>query len=610
MLVLLLALLACKGTDTDTDGPECRSGDAWAPGAPAFREATDDWGLPDLDVTGLRITAVDFDLDGWPDLYVRYGNAPDDFAGTRTGWLLRNTGHGSFEDVTEASGVRQGRDGLRGGELAAWGDVDNDGDLDLLSGLHDRDGAYPGETTELYLAQGDGTFALGREGNDYRIGPGDSPMGLSFADVDLDGALDLWVTEYDTAQDRLYQGDGSGRFDEVTHDRGLTTRAWSQLSVLNNAEGHSVAWSSTACDLNDDGYPELLAASYGRAPNHLWLNAGDGTFTNHSVESGYAYDDRMDWTDNESARCWCHLHPDADDCEGVPAPERIRCESDSDAFRWNHDYDREPFRLGGNSGTTVCRDVDNDGHADLLTTEIVHWDVGQSSDPSELLFNRGDATFERPGNEATGLVREHSEVDWNDGDMTAAVFDFDNDGWPDVYIGSSDYPGTRGLLFHQDAPREFSPVSLDDGIDHTRSHGVAVADFDRDGDQDVVVGHGPARCADDCRDNFRIRLFENVAGDNANFVRLRLVGGEGSNRAAIGARVEVTAGDLTQVQEVGGGHGQAGYQDELVRHFGLGEACSAEVTVTWPDAAHTTQTFTVDAGAQYAVVQGSAPVAE
>ena len=112
------------------------------------------------------------------------------------------------------------------------------------------------------------------------------------------------------------------------------------------------AWAGAACDLNRDGWPELLAASYGRAPNHLWLNEG-GEFVNQSVASGFAFDDRIDWSDNESARCFCKLHPDEEDCAGVPAPALTACSSDADILRWDHDYDREPFRLGGNSGTTV-----------------------------------------------------------------------------------------------------------------------------------------------------------------------------------------------------------------------------------------------------------------
>ena len=80
----------------------------------------------------------------------------------------------------------------------------------------------------------------------------------------------------------------------------------------------------------------------------------------------------------------------------------------------------------------MCGDVDNDGDLDLLTTAIVHWDVGSSSDPAEILVNTGapEVRFERPGNDVTGLERTHDRIDWNEGIMTGALFDFDNDGRP------------------------------------------------------------------------------------------------------------------------------------------------------------------------------------
>ncbi len=615
-----LLLVACNGGDKEETGGLpviCNAGTSWEPGWQAFRAATDDWGIYDFDATGVRLAAVDFDGDGWTDLAIRYAtDTPDDFGGGQVyTWLLRNTGQKSFEDVTVSSGVRQTRSGAdegRPGQVWAFADVDNDGDLDLFTGLTDLDDSYD-ETSEIMLNNGDGTFSLGPDSSDIRYDGDTSPAGAAFVDFDRDGIVDLWVPEYYYAQDRLYRGLGDGSFTDVTYDAQLNTKSWSNIDDLNAALAHTVAWSALACDLNNDGYAELMAASYGRAPNHLWLADGDGTFTNQSVASGYAYDDRVDWSDNESARCWCYLHPDDEGCDGVPPPENIICNEDDDAFRWDNDYDRELFRLGGNSGATICADVDNDGWADLLTTEIVHWDVGESSDPSELLFNTAsaDVVFQRPGNDVTGLTREHESADWNDGDMTGDLFDFDNDGWPDVYIGSSDYEGTRGLLYHQDSARSFSAVPLEDGIDHTRSHGIVVADFDHDGDLDVVVGHSSARCEDDCYDTFSVRFFENVVGEDqglqGNFIQLTLEGGEGSNKAAIGARVEVTADGVTQTHQVDGGHGHYGAQDDLTQHFGLGSACQAQVTITWPDAVGSQQSFTLGGGYRYLVKQGQDP---
>lgn len=612
----LVALAACSPAEPDDVSKLppaiCNTGSSFSPGVPAFRDATAEWGLLDgLRVTGVRLNAVDIDGDGWPDLTIRAGIATEDPSDdTRTTHVLRNNAKKRFIDETLASGVLVRRDGgntTRPGPTWVWGDVNGDGTLDLFTGLPDA-GSDESESSELLLGEGGFSFRLADEGNAYRTGI-DQPFGASFVDVDLDGHLDLWVTN-GTAnsayqQDHLYLGDGAGGFTRQTGPAGLITRGWSNVDEISAGLAHSSAWAAAACDLTGDGYAELLASSYGRAPNHLWVNDGAGKFTNHSVASGYAYDHRTDWTDNESARCWCTLNPNDAECAGVPAPTRINCQVPTDAFRWNHTFDRNAYRLGGNSGQTVCADLDNDGDLDLLTTEIVHWDVGSSSDPAEILVNSGESPprFTRPGNEATGLVRTQTVSAWNDGDITAEVFDFDNDGWPDIFIASTDYPGTRGLLYHQVAPLQFVPVSTDDSFFHPRAHGTVVADFDRDGDLDMVVGHSSARCDADCWSPDTVRFYENLS-EKTNFIQVRLTGTYGSNTAAIGARVRVTAGGVTQTQDVSGGGGQWGDQSDLVLHFGLGSACEAEIEVAWPDRARTVETYTVGSGYRYQLTQG------
>ena len=193
--------------------------------------------------------------------------------------------------------------------------------------------------------------------------------------------------------------------------------------------------------------------------------------------------------------------------------------------------------------------------------------------------------------------------------MTNAMFDFDNDGWLDLYFGMSDYAGNHGALFHQVSPLMFEEVAITDGIDHHRSHGIAVADFDRDGDLDVLVGHSRARCdatgPDDCYPTTQVRLFRNRLG--GNFVSFDLEG-VAANRSAIGARITVTAGGITMTREVEGGHGHYGMQDDLMQHFGLGAACEAEVSIRWPVAGLPVETFTVPAGHRYFVRQGEDPV--
>ncbi|MFO0682801.1 MAG: CRTAC1 family protein [Sandaracinus sp.] len=631
-LACLFVLVPSCGTPAATTptipiiaGPGTR----WALGMQAFEEHTHDVGLDGA--LGTRIHAIDYDGDGWTDLFVLNGRAVVG-DGLRWSRLLRNDQHGSFVDVTAESHILARRSGdaqERPVDVAVFGDVDGDGDLDAYLGVSTENPTNNGnEHSELVLQNADHTFSLAPETTIVRpidevIGElTDSPSGASFVDYDVDGDLDLFVSEYGftttsgsfLVTSRLYENDGAGGFHDVTTPSGVLTQDWIRIDDIDAGLGHPRAWSANACDLNDDGLPDLLAASYGRAPNHLWQATREGTgpvtYTNRSVASGYAYDDEMDWTDNQFALCFCQSTPTSAGCPANPRPV-LQCPSPA---QWDPSTDTHAFRLGGNSGATMCGDVDNDGDLDLLTSEIQHWWAGDNSDHAELLVNDGqhDVTFDRPGRDAMGIVIPHDDPNgWNEGIMSGAIFDFDNDGWLDLYFGMSDYAGNHGVLVHQTSALHFESVPIAQGIDHHRSHGIGVADFDRDGDLDVVVGHSRARCdataPDDCYPTQQIRYFRNVIG--GNFIQLHLVGTT-ANRPAIGARVALTIDGVTQRHDVEGGHGHYSAQDDLVQHFGLGTGREADVEIRWPAPGLPTQAFHVVAGHRYRVVQGEAPVLE
>ncbi len=601
----------------------CRAASIWSD-QKAFSDITPlAFSVDVTQVTGTSISAADINGDSFPDLSIRsssgQGKREDWTPGKRAIWLLKNvTGSKGmqFSDVTKASGLTTTRDGADGREMqiVVFGDADNDGDVDVFCGdsmLSDQTkDQFKQDSSELMLNDGKGHFSLPPTASfatkDLRRSLGSA----SFVDYDRDGKLDLWLG-YMTwgagstpIPDQLVQGNGAGDFLATTVAEGLATTTYTQSHVEEGSAPHHT-WCTAACDVDNDGEPDLLTTSYGRDFNTFWHGGfkGDGNarFVQQMHESHLDRDDNDDWTTNVNAQCYCHDNPTADEC-GKCGPPEVDCVQLKAAFggtyRWNHPTDRKPYRLGGNTGLLTCADIDNDGDLDLVEGTIVHPDVGPSSDPTRIIRNDGGKDipqFTHLHGEVSGLQRTWANGQADDvGDMAGAVFDFDNDGRQDVLIASSDYPGTHALLFHQKADGTFEEVPIDLGIDFKHSHGATVADFDRDGDLDVVLGHSTMRCnlsPSECFKTEEVHVFRNDMAPG-NYVQIQLEGTGGSNRSAIGAHVWVKAGGVTQMAEVSGGYGLFGQQNELVLHFGLGSACAIdEVKVRWPDGSLTTQTW-------------------
>ena len=609
--------------------------DVHASSASQLVDRTDAWNLGQdggLAMTGNRIMAADLDGDGYPDLIIHaiYSNARSDVPlddggrGRRYEHVLMNRprpgGGRMFVNATVASGVFQlpGDAGgaLRSAQLAVAGDIDNDGDLDLFSGTNvdpTSPATDPGDRSQILLNDGAGHFTPAPP-TDPTPGAADlwPTTGASFVDANRDGQLDLFVgfwyakygyTQYGV-QAQLYQGHGDGGFTSITIDAGLKTDPYSFVGDENSKPAYGV----TTCDLDGDGAPELLVSAYGRQWNSLYENDGTGHFSEIGQASGYAGDDDLDYKDNQFFACWCESYPMSNLCGGV-APPLIQCPSPPSAD-WAPASDTKPWRLNGNTFTTVCRDLTGDGVPDLYSAEIRHWHIGQSSDPSELLV--GDGTpghphFTRPGNAATGMVWPHPTEDWNEGGIMAAPADLDNDARTDLIVAATDYPDQFGLVFHQKPDGTFEEVGAPWGMHHACMSGLAVADFDRDGDLDVVVGSGTARDCSAIWHSNEVHLYENDASEHAHWLEVRLQGnGTTANRSAIGAVVTVEAGGVKQVQALGGGYGHMAMENDTVLHFGLG-ACAGATTVTvrWPDAAGTTQVFdAVPADALVELAQG------
>lgn len=596
-LIVILSGFGCKkdSTPAQQTPPEiCNDSSAWTQGT-AFVERTEPWGL--AEVRGVKLSTADLDGDGYPDLVINEGSpfGRDDYAkGTRYHWVMMNVDDGAggrtFVDQTEDSGLftpRQGEGG-RASQIHVFGDVDNDGDLDVFAGAfydaNDPD-SDPGDRSELLLNDGTGHFSLATQ-SDISIADGYATAGASFVDVDADGKLDLWVTgwyeQYGylyAEQDHLYLGNGDGTFTDTTDASGLSMIRGSTTSDWLDGLARRSAYGATSCDLNGDTWPDLLATNYGRAWNQQWMNQGDGSFVDTSMTSGFAADDNLSYTDDQFYRCYCDVYGGCDPDPGAPSISGC----DSYADYWTPGWDDQPARLAGNSFSTSCGDIDNDGDNDLVTAEIVHWHIGQGSDPTELLINDGSGSFSRPGNDSNGLERTWPSADWNAGDLFTAMVDLDGDGWKDLVVSSSDYPDTHLFVWRQVAPGQFQDVSSDWGLDQAWPAGLAIADFDRDGDLDLVTGSSTARSGTPW-ETHEIHLYENQLGPG-NTLRIALHG-DSANARGIGASVQVTTGDLTQTAEVGGGYGHFGMQQDTLLYFGLDAACTVdEITVTWPGGA-------------------------
>lgn len=599
--------------DTVAPLPQAPTCSASTPGT-LFADTSDTWQLGDegLKVRGNRLTVADLDGDGYPDLVVhavssnvRQLQQPD--GGARLVWQLMNrkgpdglrrfvdeTGNGLFQ-------VRGGSDShYRAAHLAVFGDVDNDGDLDAFSGTYDDPSkADVGDRSELMLNDGTGHFTQApptpvRGGASERL----PTTAAGFTDVNRDGKLDLFVGYFYEYYGRTYQGlqaqlllgNGSGAFTNGTSAGGLTTTRDGFAAFTN----HRPAYGVTACDLDDDGAPELLVSAYGRQRNLLYRNDGRGRFSDQSEASGFFGDANVDFTDNENFKCWCTVNQADPKCAGVGRPN-ISCGA-TPGSSWADGIDDQPWRSNGNTFTTWCGDLTGDGKLDLYSAEIRHFWAGSASDSSELLVNQstaGAVRLARPGNAATGLGLPRVGSSWNEGGLMAAGGDLDNDGLQDLVVAASDYPDQYGVVLQQQADGRFLDKADGFNLKHACMSGLAIADFDRDGDLDVLAGASTARdCSAAWRKGNEVKLYENQ-GPKGKALLLRLKGnGTTTNRSAIGAKVTVKAGGKTIVREVGGGYGHFGMQHDTVLHVGVGDCTGLEeLTVRWPDATGTVQRF-------------------
>lgn len=514
------------------------------------------------------ITAVDYDNDGYCDLFI-----PDGVESR----LFHNNGDGTFTDVTKESGLS----GLDGVSVGVFADYDNDGDKDCFISRTFR-------PNQLFRNDGDGHFTdVTAESG---IGEDCCTTVASWADYNNDGYLDLYVGRYldprkaipttfyarNGEPNQLYRNNGDGTFTNVTQQAGVGETGLCLGTVIG--------------DYNDDGWPDLYVVNdFGR--NTLYRNDRDGTFTDVTVESNtLAYGAGMNATfgdyDNDGRLDLYVTNIRSDYAWFAESPTIRRYMYNSFAQGvWLTDMPLyfEIFRQSGFGFVGVFQ---------------------QMASGNSLLRNKGDGTFEDVSSKAAA-----NPPGWFWG---AGMYDFDNDGWKDIYAADgwvyndrdteieldflnnvvsrqADYK--TGLFFDPDhfgqtswhgwehnrmlrnnGDGTFVEIGRPSGTDLiTNSRGVAVADFWNRGSLDIAISASSDRHA----------LLKNEVGARRHWIAVELTGTQ-SNRDAVGARVIIHANGQLQMREVVLGDGY-GSQSALRQYFGIGGAEKVDdLTVHWP----------------------------
>jgi len=475
---------------------------------------------------------LDYDNDGWMDIFLLGGSRLEGAPPGATNRLYRNNRDGSFTDVTEKSGLHD--TGWACGVCVA--DYNNDGFEDIFC-------TYFGHN-KLYRNNGDGTFTdvtkeSGLLNTASRFG-----TGCSFLDYNRDGHLDLFVSNYvefdlehpplPTLENptctyegmlvycgprglrpgyhSLYRNNGNGTFTDVSEQSGIAKHRGSYgLTVV-------------TADVDNDGWPDIFVAC-DSTPSLLFMNNHDGTFREEGLDRGVSVN--------------------------------------GDGF--------EQAGMGVGVG-----DLNLDGDTGLLVTHF-------QNEASGLYLNTGKGNFEDITVDSR-LGVETRYVGWG-----GAIADFDNDGLPDIFwVTGNVYPeleksypqypfkGPR-ILFRNLGNHVYEELTTEAGpalLENHASRGTALGDFDNDGDLDILI----------LNVNEPPSLLRNDAPAGNHWLKIKLIGTK-SNRSAIGSRVLVRYGGKLQAQQLLSQSSYLSASDPRL-HFGIGAATHAAIEVFWPNGLH------------------------
>jgi hypothetical protein len=491
--------------------------------------------MPWMASVGAAASACDYDGDGFIDLYVTESKMGQPCH------LYHNNGDFTFTDVAEKAGVAWVNEEHGTAMGSVFGDYDNDGHPDLY--------LIKWGCNRLFHNNGDGTFTEVTEAS----GTGDcgNANGVIFIDYDSDSDLDLYIGNYfpyvdlwhlenvrmmhdhyegalNAGPNVLYRNNGDGTFTNAANELGIADSGWT-LDV--------------GCgDIDKNGTMEIFSANdFGR--DRLYTYKGDEGFVDISVEAigidtrkgmnaefgDYNNDGYLDIivaniTTDEYLKEGNVLHENIGDGTFVDVAVEMGC--------WH----------GGWSWGIKFLDFDNDGDLDIYNVN--------------------------------GFVTAGEENWWFDLAMFATDIAGDPEDantWP--AMGNKSCSGNEpSRLFRNDGFDGFTDIAAEAGVDDRGDgRGIAVADFDNDGDLDMFVANqgGPPV------------LYRNEIGNRSNWLQLELEGTAG-NRDAVGAWIELTAGDLLMVRQISAGNGFACQEMRRV-HFGLGQNEKVDkMEIRWP----------------------------
>ncbi len=509
-----------------------------------------------------------------------------------------------FTDVSAAAGISNLVTRAWGNPV--WGDLNNDGFLDLIVPVHELSYLGGPPTPFVYINDKDGTFtdlatASGLTGNG--VPDNKDWLGICLADYDGDGVLDFFAAEppFQSGQidassvptrDVLYKGNGDGTFTYTGDVAGLpTTRNYGESGFF--------------FDYDNDGKLDLFIKNISTladpAVNQLFKNNGDGTFTeiagaaglanatNGDVEgtivssADYDNDGRMDVIIGGNGASEALYHNDGNSFTEVTSTAGLSPHLNANGLAWG--------------------DYNNDGFLDLYISRGKQSGMGDLG--NTLYRNNGDGTF-------TDVTAVAGLVD-NTNTWAAVWGDYDNDGFLDLFVARPGTtalgPGNANILYHNNGNGTFTDVATAEGVaiqtdQPEQAHKLAAwGDYNNDGFLDLVVQDGIAPTKTTGVSATGIHYLFKNKGNSNHFIKVNLKGTL-SNRYGIGARVTATYTDGVAFRENnGGGGGEYASQGSGPLHFGIGAASAATIKVNWPSGIVDTRA-TVAANSTITITEG------